>query len=160
MGGYSDMIGSAMQMGLSMGQAKSDPDTDAYAARQAALNAQYEEQQRHRKNLLEAQMASQRARLAAAGIGSSGGSGDAILRGMASRSASDQTAAANLYGLQSSVLSNQAAASRASSSAGLERMLMGYGGSLLDSWGGGNSGGMMAADGASMFMEDGSWMAM
>ncbi|MBI2235776.1 MAG: hypothetical protein HYU60_02265 [Magnetospirillum sp.] len=153
MGGFSDSFGDMAQMGLSMAnglstaRADSDANADAYAARQAALDAQYQEQQRHREDLLEAQMASQRARLAAAGIGSSGGSGDAILRGLASRSAQDQADSATLYGLRSTALARQSAAGSRGGSAGLERMLMSSGGSLLDGWGG-NGGGMAAGEGA------------
>jgi hypothetical protein len=140
MGGFSDSFGAMAQMGLSMANGLSaaptgsDPNADAYAARQATLDAQYQEQERHRKDLLQAQMASQRARLAAAGIGSSGGSGDAILRGLASHSAADQAESANLHGIQGTALARQSATSSSGgSSAGLERMLMG-GGSLLDGW--------------------------
>lgn len=160
MGGFSDSFGDMAQMGLSMAnglstaRADSDADADAYAARQAALDAQYQEQQRRREDLLEAQMASQRARLAAAGIGSSGGSGDAVLRGLASRSAQDQADSATLHGLRSTALARQSRGS----SAGLERMLMSSGGSLLDGWGGG---GMAAGEGVGAVMEEGgaAWMS-
>ncbi|MGE5503554.1 MAG: hypothetical protein ACM31L_03940 [Actinomycetota bacterium] len=98
-------------------QAKAnDAAVQAADQRQAALVADYQAREHRRQNLLEQAMASQRARLGALGIGSAGGSGDALLAGMASRSAEDSTDDAAGVASSMGVLQSQMAARSGGSS--------------------------------------------
>jgi hypothetical protein len=94
MAGFAAYIPLAMSAASSIASAAQAGKSNDYAAqlagqRQEALAADYQARERKRQNLLEQQMASQRARLGALGVGSTGGSGQALMEGLAQRSAED-----------------------------------------------------------------------
>lgn len=70
----------------------------SYDLQQTAMQRQLEQQVRERQNLLKKTLASQRARLAAMGISSGGGSADALVAGLSKQAASDIADMEGSYG--------------------------------------------------------------
>lgn len=97
MGGFSSVkpyLGMVMSAGREvedyLSKSQGGGSAEERSAQQAeALTADYNERQRRRADLLEQALATQRARLGALGIGSTEGSGAALIAGLRQRSAAD-----------------------------------------------------------------------
>ncbi|SEH45449.1 hypothetical protein [Magnetospirillum fulvum] len=96
MSGFSNIVPSALSLAGDVSQSQSSEDAAQARAQQVALQNDLIESDRQtqaaeRRDLLARQQASQRAQLAAWGVGGEGGSSDALLSGLSQRSDSDLT---------------------------------------------------------------------
>lgn len=97
MSGFSNIVPSALSLAGDFSQSQSNEDAAQARAQQVALQNDLIESDRQaqaaeRRDLLARQQASQRAQLAAWGVGGEGGSSEALLNGMSQRSDGDLAA--------------------------------------------------------------------
>jgi hypothetical protein len=114
MSGFSSIVPTALSLAGSAAQFDQSASTAQAKADQVdrenqIIEAERQQQETERRNLLARQLATQRARMASFGVGLDGGSADAILDGLSQRSASDlaalnQTAALRTARNQASLL--------------------------------------------------------
>jgi hypothetical protein len=107
MGALSSLATVGLNLALAQQSAKRTArDIDSERDRQIrALRQRDEEEQRRQQEALRRRLATQRARAGAAGVGSSGGSSEAVLRGLteeaeATQSANDQASAQRIQDLR------------------------------------------------------------
>ncbi|SDG43035.1 hypothetical protein [Roseospirillum parvum] len=107
-----------------------------YAQRMAQIKAQREAREKEQRSLLKRNLASQRARFAAAGVGGSGGSAQAVTSGLVRNVEEDLAQARQLEGLQVQGLALDRAGQRTRNllarSDSLNRGLLGLGGTVVE----------------------------